>query len=100
MISTPKPFDRSEGAKRDIIAGGIVVAAILLFVGTGSNVMQAAVRALIGIGGGPDRALATALVPNLALNLFGWRRYNALHPESPQRTQADQQPHNLPAPHP
>src|SRR3546814_15234819 len=41
MISTPKPFDRSEGAKRDIIAGGIVVAAILLFVGTGSNVMQA-----------------------------------------------------------
>src|SRR3546814_11617144 len=37
MISTPKPFDRSEGAKRDIIAGGIVVAAILLFVGTGSR---------------------------------------------------------------
>src|SRR3546814_18628262 len=47
MISTPKPFDRSEGAKRDIIAGGIVVAAILLFVGTGSNVKigRAACRA-------------------------------------------------------
>ncbi|MGH6634183.1 MAG: GGDEF-domain containing protein, partial [Sphingopyxis sp.] len=75
MTSTPKPFDRSEGAKRDIIAGGIVVAAILLFVGTGSNVMQAAVRALIGIGGGPDRALATAVILNVALILFGWRRY-------------------------
>src|SRR3546814_17938541 len=37
MTSTPKPFDRSEGAKRDIIAGGIVVAAILLFVGTRSE---------------------------------------------------------------
>lgn len=90
MTATPKPFDRSEGAKRDIIAGGIVVAAILLFVGTGSNVMQAAVRALIGIGGGPDRALATALVLNVALILFGWRRYKDLNREIRERTEAEQ----------
>ena len=90
MTSTPKPFDRSEGAKRDIIAGGIVVAAILLFVGTGSTVMQAAVRALIGIGGGPDRALATALVLNIALILFGWRRYKDLNREIVERTEAEQ----------
>ena len=90
MTSTPKPFDRSEGAKRDIIAGGIVVAAILLFVGTGSNVMQAAVRALIGIGGGPDRALATALILNVALILFGWRRYKDLNREILERTEAEQ----------
>lgn len=90
MTATPKQFDRSEGAKRDIIAGGIVVAAILLFVGTGSNVMQAAVRALIGIGGGPDRALATALVLNVALILFGWRRYKDLNREIRERTEAEQ----------
>lgn len=90
MTATPKPFDRSEGAKRDIIAGGIVVAAILLFVGTGSNVMQAAVRALIGIGGGPDRALATALILNVALILFGWRRYKDLNREILERTEAEQ----------
>ncbi|MBJ7500687.1 MAG: EAL domain-containing protein [Sphingopyxis sp.] len=90
MTATPKQFDRSEGAKRDIIAGGIVVAAILLFVGTGSNVMQAAVRALIGIGGGPDRALATALVLNIALILFGWRRYKDLNREILERTEAEQ----------
>jgi len=90
MTSTSKPFDRSEGAKRDIIAGGIVVAAILLFVGTGSNVMQAAVRALIGIGGGPDRALATALILNVALILFGWRRYKDLNREILERTEAEQ----------
>ncbi len=75
MTATPKQFDRSEGAKRDIIAGGIVVAAILLFVGTGSNVMQAAGRALIGIGGGPPRALAEAPPPTVGLILFWWRRY-------------------------
>ncbi len=90
MTATPKQFDRSEGAKRDIIAGGIVVAAILLFVGTGSNVMQAAVRALIGIGGGPDRALATALILNVALILFGWRRYKDLNREILERTEAEQ----------
>ena len=90
MTATPKPFDRSEGAKRDIIAGGIVVAAILLFVGTGSNVMQAAVRALIGLGGGPDRALATALILNVALILFGWRRYKDLNREILERTEAEQ----------
>ncbi len=90
MTATPKPFDRSEGAKRDIIAGGIVVAAILLFVGTGSNVMQAAVRALIGLGGGPDRALATALVLNVALILFGWRRYKDLSREIRERTEAEE----------
>ena len=90
MTATPKQFDRSEGAKRDIIAGGIVVAAILLFVGTGSNVMQAVVRALIGLGGGPDRALATALVLNVALILFGWRRYKDLNREIRERTEAEQ----------
>lgn len=90
MTATPKQFDRSEGAKRDIIAGGIVVAAILLFVGTGSNVMQAAVRALIGLGGGPDRALATALILNVALILFGWRRYKDLNREILERTEAEQ----------
>ncbi|WP_338424276.1 putative bifunctional diguanylate cyclase/phosphodiesterase [Sphingopyxis kveilinensis] len=89
MNSTPKPLDRSEGAKRDIITGGIVVAAILLFIGTGGNVMQAVVRALIGIGGGPDRVLATALVLNIALILFGWRRYNDLNREIRERTEAE-----------
>src|SRR3546814_3489302 len=52
--------------------------------------MQAAVRALIGIGGGPDRALATALVLNIALILFGWRRYKDLNREIVERTEAEQ----------
>jgi diguanylate cyclase (GGDEF)-like protein len=90
MISTSRRPDRSEGAKRDIVAGGIVVAAILLFVGTGSTVMQAVVRTLIGLGGGPDRALAAALVLNVALILFGWRRYEDLNREIRERTVAEQ----------
>lgn len=86
----PKPYDRSEGAKRDIVAGGIVVAAILLFVGTGSSVMQAIVNTLVGIGGGPDRVLSAALILNIALILFGWRRYKDLNREIRERTEAEQ----------
>ena len=74
MNSTMKPRNRSEDARRDMIAGGIVVAAIVMFVGTGGNVMQAVVQTLIGIGGGPDKVLSAALILNVALILFGWRR--------------------------
>ena len=90
MIETPKQSDRSTGAKRDVVAGGIVVAAILLFLGTGSTVMQAVVNTMIGMGGGPDRALAAAMVLNVALILFGWRRYEDLNREIRERTEAEQ----------
>lgn len=90
MTAQPKSRDRSVDAKRDIIAGGIVVAAILLFVGTGGSVMQAVVQTLSGIGGGPDKALAAALILNVALILFGWRRYEDLNREIRERTEAEQ----------
>ncbi|UNU43971.1 EAL domain-containing protein [Sphingopyxis sp. YF1] len=86
----PKRPDRAEGAKRDVVAGGIVVAAIILFVGTGSTVMQSVVRALSGIGGGTDRVLAATLILNIALILFGWRRYEDLNREIHERTVAEQ----------
>ena len=89
MTTEPKPRDRSVDAKRDVVAGGIVVAAILLFVGTGSNVMQAAVQMLIGLGGGPDKVLTAALILNIALILFGWRRYEDLNREIRERTEAE-----------
>ena len=83
-------IDRSEGAKRDVIAGGIVVPRSFCCGARAENVMQATVRALIGIGGGPDRALATALILNVALILFGWRRYKDLNREILERTEAEQ----------
>ena len=88
-MTEPKPYDRSEGAKRDIIAGGVVIAATLLFVGTGGKVMQAVVGTLIGVGGGPDKVLSVALILNIALILFGWRRYKDLNREIRERTEAE-----------
>jgi diguanylate cyclase (GGDEF)-like protein len=90
MTLWSKSRDRSEDARRDIVAGGIVVAGILLFVGTGGSVMQSIVQTLIGIGGGPDKVLAIALILNVALLLFGWRRYEDLNREIRERTEAEQ----------
>lgn len=89
MTSDIRPRDRSEAARRDVLTGGVVVAAILLFVGTGSNLMHAAVQSLIGLGGGPDKVLAAALILNVALILFGWRRYEDLNREIRERTEAE-----------
>ena len=75
-------------ARRDLMAGGITIAAILLFVGSGSTALSSVVQALQGVAGGPDRVLTTALLLNIALMLFGWRRYRDLAAEVVERTLA------------
>ena len=62
-------------ARRDLVAGGVTLAAILVFVGTGSSVLGSALRAINGIGAGTDRLLLVTVLLNIALILFGWRRY-------------------------
>ena len=82
-------------ARRDVITGGIVVAAANLFVGTGSSVLGQVVDAIAGIGGGPDRTLAAALILNIALMLFGWRRYRDLLLEVQERSAAEERARHL-----
>jgi len=76
-------------ADRDIAALGIAVAAIILFVGTAGSVMPKIVRAWLGIGSPPDVLLTNALLLNIALLVFGWRRYNDLHNEVTERRRAE-----------
>ncbi|WP_176399639.1 putative bifunctional diguanylate cyclase/phosphodiesterase [Novosphingobium sp. B 225] len=78
-------------AKRDVIALGIVVASIIMFVGTGSTVLPQVVKALAGHGGGPDMLLTNALLLNIALVIFGWRRYAELTGEVQIRRLAEEQ---------
>ncbi|MEO1044718.1 MAG: EAL domain-containing protein [Pseudomonadota bacterium] len=73
----------------DVVAGGIVCAAIMMFVGTGSFVMPEIMRALNGLGPGPDQVLATAMLINIALIMFGWRRYNDLRVEMVHHREAE-----------
>ena len=77
-------------AERDIIALGIAIAAILLFVATGSKVMPSVLRSFLGTGSSPDHVLVTALLLNIALIIFGWRRYRELVDEVAERRKAEE----------
>jgi len=85
-----------EKAQRDIVMLGIATAAILLFVGIGGTVMPQVVRHLVsGNVAPPDTALTNALLLNIALIIFGWRRYSDLRQEIEQRREAEEKAHRL-----
>lgn len=76
-------------AERDIITLGIAVAAIILFVGTGGRVLPEVARSFLGQSGKPDFVLVNALLLNIALIIFGWRRYRELTKEIADRRRAE-----------
>ena len=78
---TPPHEPKLGRAERDIVALGIAVAAILLFVGTGGMVLPQVVKSWMGVGAAPDPILFNALLLNIALVIFGWRRYAELTTE-------------------
>jgi diguanylate cyclase (GGDEF)-like protein len=80
----------AHAARRDILTGAIVVAAIIMFAGTGTSVLTAALRSFMGSGDGGDRMLSVALLLNIALVLFGWRRYRDLAAEVVERAAAEE----------
>ncbi|CAN5305548.1 hypothetical protein BH09PSE3_BH09PSE3_08910 [soil metagenome] len=80
---------RTINARNDVLTGGFVVAALVMFVGTGSQVVSSVLNIIGGAGGGVDRMLATALILNIALILFGWRRYRDLSDEISERATAE-----------
>ncbi len=77
-------------AERDFITLGIATGAILMFVGTGGSVLPMIIRYLRGMGAAPDAMLVNALLLNIALIIFGWRRYRELTQEIAERRQAEE----------
>ncbi|WP_156678813.1 putative bifunctional diguanylate cyclase/phosphodiesterase [Sphingomonas profundi] len=86
-----------RAARRDLLTGGITVAAILIFAATGSRALTAFVALLGGSGGGIDAMLASAVLLNIALMLFGWRRYRDLSVEVVERAAAEDRARTLAA---
>jgi len=90
--------DKSKGLKsadRDLVALGIATAAIILFVATGSSVLPGAIAAVFSGGKGPDHLLVNALLLNVVLIIFGWRRYRELREEITERRYAEQRAREL-----
>lgn len=89
VLTEHDPSNPLEAAERDVIALGIAVASIILLVGTGGSVLPEAAKALLGTGGRPDVILVNALLLNIALIIFGWRRYRELTREIEERRRAE-----------
>ncbi|MEM7700728.1 MAG: EAL domain-containing protein [Pseudomonadota bacterium] len=77
-------------AERDLVALGIAFGAICLFVATGGSVLPGVFRSIIYGDASPSNLLASALLLNIALVVFSWRRYRQLREEIAQREAAEQ----------
>ncbi|RJY10136.1 EAL domain-containing protein [Aurantiacibacter aquimixticola] len=63
--------------------------------GTGGALIPKVVRLWMGIGDAPDLLLTNAVLLNIALLIFGWRRYNDLHAEVIERRRAEKRAREL-----
>ncbi|WP_066555251.1 putative bifunctional diguanylate cyclase/phosphodiesterase [Croceicoccus bisphenolivorans] len=81
--------------ERDIIALGIIAAALIMFVGHAAAAVPGVLRFIEGNGDGPAAYLASALLLNTALILFGWHRHNELMKEIRSRRKAEEQAREL-----
>lgn len=79
-----------ERAQRDVVALGIAIAALILFVGLGGRVMPQILGSWLGVERPPDVVLTNALLLNVALLIFGWRRYEELRREVMVRRTAEE----------
>lgn len=70
-------MSRNMRPERDTMALGIAAAAIILFVGTGGQVVPQVVHSFAS-GVRPDSVMVSALLLNVALILLGWQRYRQL----------------------
>jgi diguanylate cyclase (GGDEF)-like protein len=76
-------------ARRDVLVLGILIAAMVLLIWNGSELFQKLTNARNGLG--PDLKVALiALTLNVALILFGWRRYVDLQHETEMRQQGEE----------
>lgn len=90
-----RPSPATGRGKRDLVMLGFMITAILLFTATGSSVLIDVVRKTLGYPTALDPMLSSALILNIALIIFGWRRYSELSREVGERRRAEQRAFHL-----
>ena len=80
-------------AQTDLLALGIAVAATIMVAGVAGSALGKVFQNVAGMGSGPDTMLTNALLLNVALVIFGWRRYDDLHTEVVEHREAEAKAH-------
>lgn len=83
--------------EHDLVALGIAFGAICLFVATGGSVLPEVFRSLVYGETAPSHLLVNAMLLNIALVVFSWRRYRQLREEIAIREAAEKRAHQLSA---
>jgi diguanylate cyclase (GGDEF)-like protein len=87
-VVTTTPGSRLENAQRDAVVLVVLITAVVLLIWNGSTFFQ---HLRIAGDFGPEvRVASTALTLNVALILFGWRRYVDLQHEAEMRAEQEQ----------
>lgn len=86
-----EPNKPLEPVERDIVTFGIAIASIILLVGTAGAVLPKSLAVIFGDGEQPDALLVNAMLLNIALLIFGWRRHRELTREIAERRRAEEQ---------
>lgn len=86
-----EPNKPLEPVERDIVTFGIAIASIILLVGTAGAVLPKSLAVIFGDGEQPDILLVNAMLLNIALIIFGWRRHRELTREIAERRRAEEQ---------
>src|SRR4051812_11049663 len=84
MNEPAQPTRPAPGRSAEVVSAAVATAAILLFVGTGTRALTEA-----SFPGGVDDLAVPALLLNLALLLFAWRRHVDARRSSEQRRAAE-----------
>lgn len=83
--------NRLMTADRDLLVLLVVFAAIILFVAVGAMAVPRAISAVFFGGSRVEDLLTSTLMLNIALIIFGWRRYRELREEIEHRKEAEEQ---------
>ena len=87
--------DRLGRAEGDLVLLGIIFAAIIMLVGHAGSVLPQVIQFFMGTGAPPPQWAASALLLNIALVIFGWRRYQELLGEIEKSRLAEEEAREL-----
>ena len=74
----------------EAVVGGVVIAALILFVSLGGTTLSSIVRGAVGLQSDINPNVSVALILNIAILIFGWRRYADLKKRAAAAAQAEE----------
>lgn len=84
-----------SAALRDLVVIGTALTLLLLFLSVAGDRVETVAEALVRIGADNTRLIVGLLLLNLALTLYGWRRYRDASRELVERAAAEKRAHSL-----